>query len=120
MKKNALLNKKCKPCEGETTPLKRTQAKKFLKSISSWKLNSDGKVISKEFITKNFISAVNFIRSIAEIAEKENHHPNIHLVGYRNLKIELSTHAIRGLSENDFILAAKINELPVELKSREA
>jgi 4a-hydroxytetrahydrobiopterin dehydratase len=62
------------------------------------------------------MAAVKFINSVAEIAEKEDHHPDVHLTGYRNLKIDLSTHALGGLSENDFILAAKINELPIELK----
>jgi len=65
---------------------------------------------------KDFMAAVKFIGCIAEIAESENHHPDIHLTGYRKLKVVLSTHAINGLSQNDFILAAKINELPVELK----
>ena len=72
--------------------------------------------ISREFITKNFMAAVTFINKVAQVAEAENHHPDVHLTSYRKLRIELSTHAIGGLSENDFILAAKINELPVELK----
>lgn len=73
--------------------------------------------IEKEWVMKDFVAAIQFIRSIAKIAEAEGHHPDLHLTGYRNLKIELSTHAIGGLSENDFILAAKIEKLPKKLKS---
>ena len=76
-----------------------------------------GKMISKSFIVKNFMTAIDFINKVAAAAEADNHHPDIHLAGYRNLKIDLSTHAVGGLSENDFILAAKIDKLPVELKS---
>ena len=65
---------------------------------------------------KNFLTAVHFIDAVAQIAETENHHPDLHLTAYRKLRIELSTHAIDGLSENDFILAAKIDKLPKELK----
>ena len=66
---------------------------------------------------KNFTAAVRLINKIAEIAESENHHPDIHLTGYRKLRIELTTHALGGLTENDFIVAAKINVLPLELKN---
>jgi len=65
---------------------------------------------------KGFLSAVEFIEKIAQVAEAEDHHPDLHLTGYRKLAIELSTHAIGGLSENDFILAAKIDQLPRQLK----
>lgn len=65
---------------------------------------------------KDFAAAVRFLQDIAEVAEEEDHHPDIHLTGYRKLKIDLSTHAVGGLSENDFILAAKIEKLPKELK----
>ena len=65
---------------------------------------------------KDFLSAVQFIQDIAQVAEADDHHPDLHLTGYRKLRVELSTHAIGGLSENDFILAAKIEQLPKELK----
>ena len=65
---------------------------------------------------EDFVTALDFFERIAKIAEDEDHHPDLHLTGYRNIAIELSTHAIGGLSENDFILAAKIDQLPVELK----
>lgn len=87
-----------------------------LKEVGGWQLTEDRKGVFREYITKNFMVAVRLINKIAEIAEDENHHPDIHLTGYRKLRINLSTHALGGLTENDFILAAKINELPVEVK----
>ena len=108
--------KKCEPCEGKTAPMEKGAAVRSLQELPQWRLDETGKEISREFITKNFLAAVSFINKVAEVAESENHHPDIHLTGYRKLKICLSTHSIGGLSENDFIVAAKINELPVELK----
>ncbi len=117
MKTNTLIQKKCQPCEGMGKPLTAAEAKEYLQQISGWNLNSDGKLISKELNMKNFMAAVRFINKVAEIAESEDHHPDVHLTGYRKLRIELSTHAVGGLSENDFILAAKIDEIPAELKT---
>lgn len=111
-----LLKKKCEPCEGKTKPLTRDEANGYLKDVLGWQLTEDARGIYREFTVKNFMVAVGFINKIAAIAEGEDHHPDIHLTGYRNLRIDLSTHAISGLSENDFIVAAKINALPVELK----
>ena len=111
-----LTQKRCEPCEGKGNPFNRQEAQKMLSQIPGWQIHENGKMIFREFNMKNFMAAVKFINQIAEIAEADNHHPDIHLTGYRKLKIELSTHAIGGLSENDFIVAAKINTLPVELK----
>jgi 4a-hydroxytetrahydrobiopterin dehydratase len=111
-----LARKKCKPCEGKTKPFDRSQANIYLKDISGWLLTEDARGMYREYVTKNFMAAVEFINKIAAIAEAEDHHPDMHLTGYRRLRIDLSTHSINGLSENDFILAAKINILPVELK----
>jgi len=108
--------KRCKPCEGGVAPLTSTQGGDYLKSLSGWQIAEDGKSISKEYLMKNFMGAIELIIRIAEVAESEDHHPDIHLTSYRKLRIELSTHAIKGLSENDFILAAKIEGLPKELK----
>jgi len=88
-----------------------------LQKVANWKINDATTMISRDFLMKNFMAAIKFIQRIAEVAEAENHHPDIHLVGYRKLRVELSTHALGGLSENDFIVASKIDELPVELKS---
>jgi len=69
-------------------------------------------------VVKNFMTAIDFFNRVAQLAEDEGHHPDLHLAGYRNVAIELWTHAIGGLSESDFIMAAKINQLPVALKTR--
>ena len=115
--KNEFTQKKCVPCEGIGKPLETKRAAEFLAQVPGWLIGPNGKAIYREYITKNFVAAVEFINKITELAEAENHHPDIHLTGYRKLRIDLSTHALGGLSENDFIVAAKINELPVKLKT---
>ena len=111
-----LAKKKCRACHGDTPPLSPDQVSEYLKSVPGWELAPDGKSISRPYLMKDFLAAVRCIQNCADVAESEDHHPDIHLTGYRKLKIELSTHAIGGLSENDFILAAKIEQLPKELK----
>jgi 4a-hydroxytetrahydrobiopterin dehydratase len=91
-------------------------ARQQLKKLAGWKLTEDGKRIRKEWTLKNFMAGIDFFNRCAELAEADGHHPDLHLVGYRNLAVELWTHAIGGLSENDFILAAKIDELPIKTK----
>src|SRR3954452_7897620 len=113
-----LTKKKCSPCEGGVEPVLPEEAAEQVAKLDGWKLTSDGKAIRKEWVMKDFSAAIDFFRRVADVANVEDHHPDLHLTGYRNLAIELSTHAIKGLSENDFILAAKIDELPVELKKR--
>jgi len=110
------LRKKCGPCEGNGVAMSRAEAEEYLKFFKGWNLSEDAASIEKIYSMKDFMAAVEAIRSIAEIAEREGHHPDLFLTGYRNLKIHLMTHAIGGLSENDFILAAKIEELPKKLK----
>lgn len=106
---NNLLNKKCAPCEGnKVMPLKEEEAKKYLEQVSGWVLNGKKDGISKEYKFKDFVGAINFVDKISEIAEEEGHHPDIHIF-YNKVALELSTHSIGGLSENDFILAAKID-----------
>jgi 4a-hydroxytetrahydrobiopterin dehydratase len=111
-----LSQKKCKPCEGGVEPVSPDQARRQLEKLPGWKLSADGKKIRKEWVVKDFMTAIKFFNEIARIAEADDHHPDLHLSGYGNVAIELSTHAIGGLSENDFILAAKIDRFPVELK----
>ena len=111
-----LASKKCVPCEGIEKPFDKTKALDYMQNVPGWQLDEQGKAIFRDYNTKNFMTAVKFINDIAGIAEAENHHPDLHLTGYRKLKIVLSTHAIGGLSENDFIVASKINDVPVELK----
>ena len=100
--------KKCKPCEGGMPPLKEEVVNNLLKKVPSWTLK-DGHVF-KRFKFKNFKEAISFVNKVADIAEQENHHPDI-TIKYNRVSIELWTHAINGLSENDFILAAKIDEV---------
>lgn len=117
MNNTDLAQKRCKPCEGGVAPLSYAEAEKLLLSLYGWQIHPDGKYIFKNFLMKNFMSAIQFMNRIAEVAEAEDHHPDLHLTGYRKLQIDLSTHAIGGLSENDFILAAKIENLPKDLKN---
>jgi 4a-hydroxytetrahydrobiopterin dehydratase len=112
-----LTRKKCVPCEGGVPKLTPDEAKAQLVSTPGWSLTADGQRIRREWTVKNFMAGIDFFNKVAEIAEGEGHHPDLHLAGYRNVAIEIWTHAIGGLSENDFILAAKINELPVKVKS---
>lgn len=111
-----LVKKKCVPCEGGVDALTPTEAKAQLKKLTGWKLSHDGQRIRKEWVVKNFMAGIDFFSRVARLAEDEGHHPDLHLEGYRNAAIEIWTHAIGGLSENDFILAAKIDKLPVKLK----
>lgn len=107
-KKTNLLNKKCVPREGGIKLLSRAGAQDYSDEVSGWALDKDAKKISKEFKFKDFIGAINFVERVADLAEMEGHHPDIH-VYYNKVVLELSTHTIGGLSENDFILAAKVN-----------
>ena len=103
-----LTEKKCKPCEGGVLPLTEDQANELLKQIPEWTIK-DGHVY-RQFKFKDFKEAISFVNKVAEIAEQEQHHPNIK-INYNKVSIELYTHAINGLSENDFIVAAKIDEI---------
>ena len=116
MKKTNWLKKKCVPCESGTPMLLREEALRNIKELKGWLLSVDARLIRAEYTMKNFMAAIQLISRIARLAEKEGHHPDIHLTGYRKLVVELSTHAIGGLSDNDFVLAAKIARLPKKLK----
>lgn len=107
-----LVQKKCVPCEGGVPKLTRDEAMQFLARVPGWQLSDDGQKVRREWRMKNFMAGIRFLNKVAELAENEGHHPDLHLVGYRNVAIEIWTHAIGGLSENDFILAAKIDQVP--------
>ncbi len=111
-----LSQKHCKPCEGGVPPLAAEQVRELMPEVPLWKLSADGKRIRREWRMKDFAAALDFFNRVGRIAEAEDHHPDLHLTGYRNAAVELSTHALGGLSENDFILAAKIDQVPAELK----
>jgi 4a-hydroxytetrahydrobiopterin dehydratase len=107
-----LSKKKCVPCEGGTKPLPLTEAARLLTEVPGWSLQDESKAIRREFRFGTFLDAMEFVSQVADIAEIEDHHPDIHIF-YNRVRLDLSTHAIKGLSENDFIVAAKINTLPV-------
>ena len=106
----------CQPCEGGVGPLTHAQAEEYLGVLDRWTLAPDAKELSKQFVMRDFLAAVDFLNAIARVAEEEDHHPDLLLTGYRTLAIHLATHVIKGLSQNDFILAAKIDALPKQLK----
>ena len=103
-----LLNKKCIPCEGGAKPFTKKEAEEYLNATPGWRIDGDALKIDRGFEFKDFKEAMGFVNKVAELAESEGHHPDIH-VFYNRVKLALSTHAIGGLSENDFIVAAKIN-----------
>lgn len=105
--------KRCEPCEGGVAAYSLSDAQQQLQTLDSWRLTNDNKRIRKDWTTKNFVQAIDFLNKVADVAETEAHHPDLHLEGYRNLWIEIWTHAIGGLSENDFILAAKIDQIEI-------
>lgn len=112
-----LTGKKCKPCEGGVEACTLDFSQQQLAELPGWELTHGGQRIRKNWTVKNFMAGMSFFQDVARLAEEDGHHPDLHLEGYRNVWIELWTHAIGGLSENDFILAAKIDELPIDLKS---
>ncbi len=114
---DTLRGKKCVPCEGGVPRLTPEQAAAQARELDGWQIVHDSQRIRKEWTVKNFMAGIRFFNDVAQIAEDEGHHPDLHLVGYRHLAIEIWTHAIGGLSENDFILAAKIDALPIELQT---
>lgn len=105
-----LTQKKCVPCEGGVPPLSCIEAETLLMQVPGWLLAADTKRISREFKFSDFKSALAFTNQVGGIAEAEGHHPDIFLA-YGRVHIDIWTHAVNGLSENDFILAAKIGQL---------
>ncbi len=105
-----LAKKKCIPCEGDVKALSKKEAEELLKELNEWSLIDDARMLAKSFHLKDFVASINFVNKIAEIAEEEGHHPDL-TISYSDVGVELSTHAINGLSENDFIMAAKIDQI---------
>ena len=109
---NDLLNKKCVPCEGGVIPFDISEIHKYQKKVDNWDVVKNKKGIfflEKKFTFKNFIESQNFVNEVGKISEEEGHHPDI-TFGWGYAKISITTHAIEGLSENDFILATKIDK----------
>jgi 4a-hydroxytetrahydrobiopterin dehydratase len=111
-----LTKKHCKPCESGVPRLQADEIKSLARAVPKWRVNRAGTVLRREGKVEDFAAALAFFQRVGQVAAAQGHHPDLHLTGYRNMAIELSTHAIGGLSENDFILAAKIDQLPVKLK----
>ena len=110
---NDLINKKCVPCEGGVIPFDISEIHKYQKKVDGWSLVKNQEEIfflEKEFKFKNFLESQNFVNHVGKISEEEGHHPDIKF-GWGYAKIKITTHAIKGLSENDFILAAKIDKI---------
>jgi 4a-hydroxytetrahydrobiopterin dehydratase len=105
-----LSTKRCVACDANTPKLTREQLGLLLPEVPGWQVNGD--TLERHYRFPDFKAAVAFINRMADVAEEEQHHPDFLLHGYRHLDVKLSTHSIGGLSENDFILAAKLNELP--------
>ena len=104
-----LARQHCKPCEGGVPKLTAEQIEHLSPQVPQWQVDPSGDAITRSWKFRDFVSAIDFINRVARIAEQQQHHPDLHLTGYRHVRIALTTHAIGGLSENDFILAAKID-----------
>ncbi len=103
-------SKSCVSCKGGIPPLTEEQAKEFQKQTPLWELKGNATKIFREFNFKNFVTALEFVNKVGELAEAEKHHPDMQ-VGWGYVKIYILTHKISGLHENDFILASKIDKL---------
>ena len=105
-----LVNKKCVPCEGGVDPMSSEEVEKYLRVVSGWTL-ADGPEIRRGYQFKDFARALAFVNAVGAIAEAEGHHPDIFLHDWNQVELRLSTHAIHGLHQNDFVLAAKIDAM---------
>ena len=105
-----LREKRCKPCEGGVEAMGRDQANALLAQVTGWVLADDAKSISRRFEFKGFYGTMGFVNALAWVANRENHHPDF-AAGYNYCEVTFLTHAVGGLSENDFICAAKVNAL---------
>ncbi len=108
-----LAARKCKPCEGGTPPLSAPEAGELLTQISTaWVLTDDARAIRREFSFRDFYRTMSFVNALAHVANIEDHHPDLE-VGYNYCRVVFTTHAVRGLSENDFVCAAKLDLIPL-------
>ena len=105
-----MFNKRCKPCEAGIPPLSKERIQTLLSELPEWEVNDDHTVITRKFSFKNFLRTMAFVNAVAYVANQEGHHPDMH-VGYNYCTIDFTTHAIDGLSDNDFICAHRVDEL---------
>lgn len=111
---NELNTIRCVSCEGGVPPLTPAEVAKYLSQIKNWEVSGDGQSILKRFTFKGFYKTMSFVNAIAWIANQENHHPDLQ-VGYNYCVVQFTTHAIHGLSKNDFICAAKVDALQADI-----
>ncbi|MCB1624722.1 MAG: 4a-hydroxytetrahydrobiopterin dehydratase [Pseudomonadales bacterium] len=110
---NSLTTQKCVPCEGGVTPLTREAAAALMNKLHPhWRLAEDSSEIRRTFSFPDFFHTMSFVNALAHIANSEDHHPDLE-IGYNYCRVRYQTHAINGLHDNDFICAAKIDQLPV-------
>jgi 4a-hydroxytetrahydrobiopterin dehydratase len=110
---SALADRKCKPCEGGVAPLNPAEAQKYLAQVSSaWSVGANTQTLHREFSFKDFYRTMSFVNALAHVANIEDHHPDLE-VGYNYCRVTFTTHAIKGLSENDFVCAAKVDLIPL-------
>jgi 4a-hydroxytetrahydrobiopterin dehydratase len=105
-----LTTQKCIPCEVGGVPLTKDEATFYMKDVPQWSIDGEYKKISRELKFKDFVESIQFVNKLADLAEKEGHHPDIKVI-YNKVYIDLTTHAVGGLSVNDFIVAAKVDKL---------
>ncbi|TWT72915.1 4a-hydroxytetrahydrobiopterin dehydratase [Allorhodopirellula solitaria] len=110
-RRNSLVDAHCAACEGGVEVMPPETARQYLETVAKWELDESSRSISRQFNRGTFVNVIELINRIAAVAEREQHHPDLHVTGYRHLKVVLTTHAIGGLSKNDFIVAAKIDQL---------
>lgn len=111
MERDSLATKKCVPCEGGFPPLNEEAVQDYLQALPQWQ--ADGKSIFRMFAFKNYFRTIAFVNAVAWIAHGENHHPDLE-VSYGSCRVSYTTHAVGGLTENDFICAAKVDQLVAE------
>lgn len=113
-RRQSLVSSHCVACEGGVAVLPMAIAQQYLSSLQNWELDETGRLLSRRVIGGSFVKVIDLVNRIATLAEEQQHHPDLHVTGYRHLQIVLTTHAIGGLSENDFIIAAKIDNMLTE------
>lgn len=107
---SGLADKKCKPCEGGTDPLNRERTASLLTQVPGWRVAGNGNAITRDFGFKGFLGTISFVNAMAWVAHQQGHHPDFK-AGYDYCNVTYTTHAIGGLSENDFICAHRLNQL---------
>lgn len=113
-----LAQKECIPCRGDTPPMSSEQAQQMLKELENWTIEQEYH-LTRTFKFRDFAEALNFVNRVGDIAEHENHHPDVHLA-YGKVKVEVWTHKINGLTESDFVFAAKVDAAHEEMRSATA